>query len=63
MRAKEFGRTDDRSAKSVFGAWAIGANWGHVDEGDAIAALNEALDRGMTSSTRPMSMATACRSD
>jgi aryl-alcohol dehydrogenase-like predicted oxidoreductase len=48
MRSKEFGRKKRQISEIGFGAWAIGANWGHVDERDAIAALNEALDRGVT---------------
>jgi len=31
-----------------FGAWAIGADWGKVSEADAEAALNAALDAGVT---------------
>jgi aryl-alcohol dehydrogenase-like predicted oxidoreductase len=31
-----------------FGAWQIGGSWGEVDEGDAVAALNTALDAGVT---------------
>ena len=48
MRSRTFGRTGRRVSEIGFGAWAIGAGWGHVDESDAIAALNEALDCGMT---------------
>jgi aryl-alcohol dehydrogenase-like predicted oxidoreductase len=48
MRSKQFGRTKRQVSEIGFGAWAIGASWGHVDEDDAIAALNEALDRGVT---------------
>ena len=48
MRSREFGRTGRKVSEIGFGAWAIGAGWGHVDEADAIAALNEALDHGMT---------------
>jgi aryl-alcohol dehydrogenase-like predicted oxidoreductase len=48
MRSKEFGRTGRQVSEIGFGAWAIGASWGHVDEDDAIAALNEALDGGVT---------------
>ena len=48
MRSREFGRTGRSVSEIGFGAWAIGASWGHVDEGDALAALNEALDCGMT---------------
>ncbi|MCB1486260.1 MAG: aldo/keto reductase [Bauldia sp.] len=31
-----------------FGAWAIGGSWGRVSEADAEAALNAALDAGVT---------------
>ena len=31
-----------------FGAWAIGGDWGSVSDDDAMAALNEAVDRGIT---------------
>jgi aryl-alcohol dehydrogenase-like predicted oxidoreductase len=31
-----------------FGAWAIGGSWGEVSESDAEAALNAALDAGVT---------------
>ena len=48
MRSREFGPTKRLVSEIGFGAWAIGANWGHVDENDAIAALNETLDRGVT---------------
>ena len=48
MHSNEFGRTGRRVSEVGFGAWAIGASWGHVDDGDAIAALNEALDRGVS---------------
>jgi aryl-alcohol dehydrogenase-like predicted oxidoreductase len=48
MRSREFGRTGRSVSEIGFGAWAIGASWGHVDESDALAALNEALDCGMT---------------
>jgi aryl-alcohol dehydrogenase-like predicted oxidoreductase len=48
MRSKEFGRTGRNVSEVGFGAWAIGADWGHVEPGDAIAALNEALDSGVT---------------
>jgi len=31
-----------------FGAWQIGADWGAIDEKDAVAALDAALDEGVT---------------
>jgi aryl-alcohol dehydrogenase-like predicted oxidoreductase len=48
MRARIFGRTGREVSEIGFGAWAIGASWGEVDESDAIAALHAALDSGMT---------------
>jgi aryl-alcohol dehydrogenase-like predicted oxidoreductase len=45
-------RTATRLAAAVseigFGAWAIGGTWGEVSEADAEAALNAALDAGVT---------------
>ncbi len=47
MRSRMFGRTG-RSVKGIgFGAWAIGAAWGKVDDGESIAALHAALDAGV----------------
>ena len=43
-----FGRTGRTVSEIGFGAWAIGASWGPVDQDDAVAALNAALDGGMT---------------
>ena len=48
MRAREFGRTGRSVSEIGFGSWAIGSAWGHVDDGDALAALHEALDSGVT---------------
>lgn len=48
MHTNNFGKTGRRVSEIGFGAWAIGAAWGHVDEADAIAALREALDCGIT---------------
>ena len=48
MRAREFGRTGRTVSEVGFGSWAIGSAWGHVDDGDALAALHEALDSGVT---------------
>lgn len=47
MRSRNFGRTG-RSVKGIgFGAWAIGAAWGKVDDSASIAALHAALDAGL----------------
>jgi aryl-alcohol dehydrogenase-like predicted oxidoreductase len=48
MKTRYFGRTGWEVSEIGFGSWAIGADWGPVDEREAIAALNEALDRGTT---------------
>lgn len=48
MRSRDFGRTGRKVSEIGFGAWAIGASWGHVDEADALAALHETLDAGVT---------------
>ena len=48
MKTRRFGHTGWEISEIGFGSWAIGADWGPVDDRDAIAALNEALDRGMT---------------
>jgi aryl-alcohol dehydrogenase-like predicted oxidoreductase len=41
-------RNDWTLSRIGFGAWAIGGSWGTVPESDAIAALNTAIDAGVT---------------
>jgi aryl-alcohol dehydrogenase-like predicted oxidoreductase len=48
MQTRKFGRTGRSVGEIGFGAWAIGGSWGEVVESDAIAALNAALDAGVT---------------
>ncbi len=48
MKTRTFGRTGREVGEIGFGAWAIGASWGNVDDNDAIAALQTALDSGVT---------------
>jgi aryl-alcohol dehydrogenase-like predicted oxidoreductase len=48
MKSRIFGRTGRSVSEIGFGAWAIGGAWGNVDDGDAVAALNAALDSGVT---------------
>ena len=47
MKQRMFGHTGRKVGEIGFGAWAIGASWGHVDEADALAALHAALDAGV----------------
>ena len=48
MKTRYFGGTGWEVSEIGFGSWAIGADWGPVNDQEAIAALNEALDRGTT---------------
>lgn len=48
MIQKPFGKTGAPVSKIGFGAWQIGSAWGDVSEADGRAALNAALDAGMT---------------
>ncbi|UCH26372.1 MAG: aldo/keto reductase [Trueperaceae bacterium] len=48
MNTRVLGKTGYNVSEVGFGAWAIGADWGSVSEDDALAALREALDRGVT---------------
>ncbi len=48
MQLRNFGRTGRRVGEIGFGAWAIGGSWGAVEEGDAVAALEAALEAGVT---------------
>jgi len=48
MRSRKFGRTGRAVSEIGFGAWAIGASWGQVDDSAAKQALHAALDAGVT---------------
>ncbi|TCL70381.1 aldo/keto reductase [Rhizobium sp. BK251] len=48
MRHHAFGRMPFTVTDVGFGAWQIGGSWGDVSEADGRAALNAALDAGMT---------------
>src|ERR1700761_5967204 len=48
MDKRLFGKTGTRVSEVGFGAWAIGASWGKVDDSDARKALHAALDSGVT---------------
>lgn len=47
MNYRSFGRTGWQVSEISFGAWALGADWGHVSEEDALDALHAALDQGI----------------
>ncbi len=47
MRSRPFGRTGLTVGEIGFGAWAIGAAWGTVDDDQSVAALHAALDAGL----------------
>src|SRR5512142_929367 len=44
---RELGRTGGKISPVSFGAWAIGADWGAVDDRDSMAALQRAIDLGV----------------
>ncbi len=48
MRQRRASRLGTAVSEIGFGAWAIGGTWGEVSESDAEAALNAALDAGVT---------------
>ncbi len=48
MEYRRLGRTGLDVSRVGFGAWAIGADWGDVSDADALAALNTAIDEGIT---------------
>jgi aryl-alcohol dehydrogenase-like predicted oxidoreductase len=47
MKYREFGRTGWQVSEVSFGAWAIGASWGPVDDSDSMAAMHHAIDLGV----------------
>lgn len=47
MQYRELGRTGWRVSEISFGAWAIGAMWGKVDDSESLAALHRAVDLGV----------------
>ncbi len=48
MKHDAFGRMPFTVTNVGFGAWQIGGSWGDISEADGRAALNAALDAGMT---------------
>jgi aryl-alcohol dehydrogenase-like predicted oxidoreductase len=47
MQYRELGRTGWKVSEISFGAWAIGAMWGSVDDNESLAALHRAVDLGV----------------
>jgi aryl-alcohol dehydrogenase-like predicted oxidoreductase len=47
MKYRELGRTGWKVSEISFGAWAIGGDWGRVDDKESVAALNRAIDVGV----------------
>ena len=47
MEYRTLGRTGWQVSASSFGAWAIGADWGTVDDQESLAALHRAIDLGV----------------
>jgi aryl-alcohol dehydrogenase-like predicted oxidoreductase len=47
MEYRALGRTGWKVSAISFGAWAIGADWGKVNDKDSLAALNRAIDLGV----------------
>ncbi len=47
MQYRRLGRTGWEVSAISFGAWAIGAEWGSVDDRESLAALHRAVDRGV----------------
>jgi aryl-alcohol dehydrogenase-like predicted oxidoreductase len=47
MEQRIFGRTDRSAGVIGLGAWQLGADWGRVEEKDALATLHAALESGV----------------
>jgi aryl-alcohol dehydrogenase-like predicted oxidoreductase len=48
MKTRRLGKTGLQVSEIGFGAWAIGADWGSVDDGESLAAMHAAVDAGVT---------------
>ena len=47
MNYRKFGKVGWQVSEIGFGAWAIGGDWGHVSQEDALAALRTAIEKGV----------------
>ena len=48
MQYRRLGKTGREVSAIGFGAWAIGADWGNVDDNESLRALHAAADAGVT---------------
>ena len=48
MQSRQLGRTGRQVSVVGLGCWQLGADWGDVDEDDAMAVLHAAVDAGVT---------------
>jgi aryl-alcohol dehydrogenase-like predicted oxidoreductase len=48
MRSRRLGKTNREVSEIGFGAWAIGGGWGETDDQQSLAAMNAAVDAGVT---------------
>lgn len=47
MQYRDFGRTGWKVSEISFGAWAIGSQWGPVEDDNSMAAMHKAIDMGV----------------
>jgi len=47
VKYRDLGRTGMKVSEISFGGWAIGGNWGRVDDKESLAALHRAIDLGV----------------
>ena len=48
MHTRQLSSLGPQVSEIGFGAWAIGGGWGNQDDAQSKAALNAAIDRGVT---------------
>jgi aryl-alcohol dehydrogenase-like predicted oxidoreductase len=48
VQSRRLGRTDREVSEIGFGAWAIGGGWGETDDRQSLAAMDAAVDAGVT---------------
>src|ERR1035437_443303 len=48
MRMRRLGKTGREVSEIGFGAWAIGGSWGETNDQQSAAAMNAAVDAGVT---------------